>query len=834
MTDEHTSENGECCGSERELIQAARRQAEEARQPGDLTATSPAGSSDVDPTAPPPDSFTGYEIVREIHRGGQGVVYRAIHKGTKRKVAIKVMHEGPFASPRDTARFEREVQILGQLNHPHIVAIHDSGSATSGNFYYVMDYIPGHPLDVYMAGRDHSVEETLGLFAKICDAVNAAHLHGVIHRDLKPGNIRIDPDGEPHILDFGLAKTMLGETTDESRPQIMTMTGQFIGSLPWASPEQAGGISSKIDIRTDVYSLGVILYQMLTGRFPYEVVGNMRDVLDNILKTEPAKPSTVRRRINNEVETIVLSALAKEPERRYQSAGNFAEDVRRFLLGEPIRAKGDSALYVLRKRLRPYATRIAVGTLLVVIVVGLGTVISSQWEQNRLLAERERIARVKDDAAQARRLYHEAFELCSQRSLDRALQKIEESVALDDSKVDARILKARITGLAGHTAEAIEELERAADDFPEVGAPRAYLAALLHEENPDAAAKHLQQSQQLGPAGARDYCLRAMTAEDVRERINLLSEAINLEPGRLSALLMRSACFFETREFDKMLTDALRARSAHPNNPFAAYNAGVACTALGSLNEAMREYRRAVELDDGFFKAWFNLAWVSQQTGDLPAARRAYRKAADLEPKNVRPLANLADLCETQGDLEQSLILYRRLAELDEKDELWPMYAGDIARQLGKWADAIAESEKAVRMNEDNPEANHQLAWTYLAAPESSGRNAERGLEIALELQGLSPPQPNLDATLALGYFRNGDLASATRAVNRRIEAGEGSATDYLVLGMCQAVLEQREAAMESHERAVKLMRSPDASADAAVLKSLREELEDLLQDEQD
>ena len=142
--------------------------------------------------------------------------------------------------------------------------------------------------------------------------MNAAHLRGVIHRDLKPGNIRVDADGEPHILDFGLAKVAMPETMDSSLPEVMTITGQFLGSLPWASPEQAEGRPEKIDVRTDVYSLGVILYHMLTGRFPYEVVGNMRDVLDNILKAEPAKPSTVRRQINDEVETIVLKCLAKE------------------------------------------------------------------------------------------------------------------------------------------------------------------------------------------------------------------------------------------------------------------------------------------------------------------------------------------------------------------------------------------------------------------------------------------------------------------------------------------------------------------------------------------
>ena len=330
------------------------------------------------------DSIPGYEILREVHRGGQGVVYQALQKSTKRKVAIKVMKEGPFAGAADKARFEREVQILGQFQHPNIVGVHDSGSV-GNNFYFVMDYIPGQPLDVYMAGAAEkeigtkgsknqarvglSIESTLKLFAKICEAVNAAHLRGIIHRDLKPGNIRVDPSGEPHILDFGLAKMSAFDPIGDGSP-AMTMTGQFIGSLPWASPEQAEGQPSKIDVRTDVYSLGVILYQMLTGKFPYEVIGNMRDVLDRILRAEPAKPSTVRKQINDEVETIVLKCLSKERERRYQTAGELARDIGHYLAGEPVEAKRDSAMYVLRKQLRRHRLPFAFAVVILLILVG--------------------------------------------------------------------------------------------------------------------------------------------------------------------------------------------------------------------------------------------------------------------------------------------------------------------------------------------------------------------------------------------------------------------------------------------------------------------------------
>lgn len=303
----------------------------------------------------PHDSLPGYEILSEIHRGGQGVVYQAYQKSTRRKVAVKVMREGAFAGRRDRARFEREVQILGSLRHPHIVSIHDSGVA-GGSHFFVMDYVPGQPLDLWISSGPRSVQQILNLFVKICDAVNAAHLRGIVHRDLKPSNVRIGSDGEPHILDFGLAK--LADAVDPDGP-TMTTTGQFVGSLPWASPEQAQGEIEQVDTRTDVYALGVVLYQLLTGRFPYEVVGSMRDVLNRIVGEEPARPSTIRSEVDNEVETIVLKCLAKEPARRYQTAGELGRDIERYLRGEPITAKSDSGMYVLKKLLRRHRAVVA-------------------------------------------------------------------------------------------------------------------------------------------------------------------------------------------------------------------------------------------------------------------------------------------------------------------------------------------------------------------------------------------------------------------------------------------------------------------------------------------
>jgi tRNA A-37 threonylcarbamoyl transferase component Bud32 len=366
-----TLADGEVCAAHPDLMpelgeELARRAAPGAGETEAIPAPETGESSPPFGPAGLRDSVPGYRIERKLSEGGQGVVYLAVQTSTRRKVALKMMRAGAFASRSDRARFEREVQVLGRLSHPNIVAIHDSGTAAAGH-YIVMDYIAGRPLDQYMLGPGvpASIEDTLRLFRKVCAAINAAHLAGIIHRDLKPSNILIDSAGEPHILDFGLAKVSLRDL-DAS---LMTMTGHFVGSLPWASPEQAEGVPERIDMRTDVYSLGVILYQMLTGQLPYDVTGNMREDLERIIRADPRRPRTIRRAINDEVETMVLKCLSKDRDRRYQTAGELARDLGNYLDGLPIEAKRESVGYLLRKQLRRYRIHVGVGVLLAVLIV---------------------------------------------------------------------------------------------------------------------------------------------------------------------------------------------------------------------------------------------------------------------------------------------------------------------------------------------------------------------------------------------------------------------------------------------------------------------------------
>jgi hypothetical protein len=303
-------------------------------------------------------------------------------------------------------RFEREIDVVAKLEHPNIVRLYDRGLTDQGFPYFVMEFIDGVSLDDLIAATatkdelavpgegslqgeesssreatpvsesghhfDSSPRGTLRLMVRVCEAVDYAHQHGVIHRDIKPSNIIVDSRGEPHLLDFGLAKRIL-EEAGAPHTATLSLAGEFMGSLPWASPEQTDGSPGQIDERTDVYSLGVTLFQALTHELPYHIGTTFAEALDNIRGTEPKRPSSLNRQLDDDVDAIMLKCLAKEPDRRYQDAAELGDDLRRYLAGEPIEAKSDSVTYRMRKRLRRHRTTVLLSAaVILVMAIGAG------------------------------------------------------------------------------------------------------------------------------------------------------------------------------------------------------------------------------------------------------------------------------------------------------------------------------------------------------------------------------------------------------------------------------------------------------------------------------
>ena len=351
----------------------------------DLRNPSVPGTADAELIVP------GYAILGEIHRGGQGVVYRARQIATHRTVAVKVLLTGAFATSKQRRRFEREIELVAGLRHPNIVTVYDSGVTEDGRHWFAMEYLDGNTLDEFIAGHQLTLADKLRLFCRICGAVSHAHQHGVIHRDLKPANVIVGAGEALHVLDFGLAKPVNAEIDREKA--TVTTEGSFLGTLAYASPEQTTGDPAAIDVRSDVYALGVILYEMLTGVYPYPVSGRLSDVVDAIANTPP-KPlrsfTDLPERLDDEIETIARTALAKEPDRRYQSAEALGRDIEHYLADEPIDAKRDSGWYVLRKTLGRYRLQAAAAAAFVLLLAGTSIAMSVLYQRARHQAEKVR------------------------------------------------------------------------------------------------------------------------------------------------------------------------------------------------------------------------------------------------------------------------------------------------------------------------------------------------------------------------------------------------------------------------------------------------------------
>ena len=540
-----------------------------------------------------------YELLGIAGRGGQGLVYKARQPRTGREVALKRLGAGVFSTPEMRARFEREIEIAAALDHPHIVTIFGS-ERLDDQLVLAMQWVEGTPFDQW-ARRRHA-REVLEVFIRICEAVQHAHQRGVIHRDLKPSNILVDSQGRPHVLDFGLAKLL---TPDGSSAGTLTHTG-FVGTPAFASPEQLRGNAAAIDVRTDVYSLGALLYHVLTGEFVIDPALPLAAVVELADQASLPAPSSMNRDLAGDVDAIVLKAVASEPKLRYDSVAELGADVRRYLADEPVLAHPPSATYHLRKFVRMHRAAVA-GTTAFILLLVTSTAVSTVLYF--------RSERARSDAVEARTIAQRALQgryYWNQRTpegLQKSVEYFEQAIAKDPSYALAYAGLAEChVARAGHTLmaprTALEEADRAAlralELDPTIGEAHAVLAidrALL-DWDWAGCEREFRMAIRLNPAHATTHQWFAEFLTGMGRTEDSLAEieqALALDPLSLPIKATYGRLLYQARRFDESIAVCHKVLEVEPRFMFPRCDLALSLAKLGRIDEAIAEVTSFVE-----------------------------------------------------------------------------------------------------------------------------------------------------------------------------------------------------------------------------------------------
>jgi serine/threonine-protein kinase len=712
---------------------------------GALFPESPPGDS-PDPNATRPHTpsaaerphIRGYEVQELLGQGGMGVVYKAWHLRLQRPVAVKMLLAGAYAKPQELERFLREAETVAGLRHPNIVQVHEAGDV-DGRPYFTMEFVEGGSLAQQLAGTPQPARQAAALVAKVAEAVQVAHQGGIVHRDLKPANILLTADGTPKITDFGLARRLEGGAR-------LTQTGVPVGTPSYMAPEQAQGQTHAIGPAVDVYALGAILYELLTGRPPFQGETAAETVLQ-VIRQEPVPTVRLNAKVPRDLETICLKCLHKEPERRYASAAALADDLRRFLEGRPIQARPlgwGAQLWRWLRRRPTVAALLGVTALFPLALIGgaLWLAVQQAHRQEAAEADLKEVANLQQQArwTEARGTLQRAEARLNgggttdlRKRIDQARHNLDLVIELDRIRL-SRVTRGNVSGnvlsrrsrvtpgnLVFYRSQADQDYRKAFGDSGLAKVP----------DPPDMVAARIQASTvRVALLAALDDWAICATEQDRRDWLLAVARIADPDPHGWRDRIREPASWEDPAALAELARtvplsgppvplllalaerlgatggDAIaflkRVQRGHPADFWANLILGDALLAAAP-GEAAGYYRAALASRPGAAVAYTALGDALRAQNLRDEAIEYYRRAVEIDPKYARGRTNLGNLLNDLGRIDEAMACYRRALEADPT-YVWAQF--DLAttlRDMGRMDEALAHYRQYHAIGPDPP-----------------------------------------------------------------------------------------------------------------------------------